>query len=57
MPDEEHLTADQCDELSQHLKQDAESISNRAEKTKLLDLAEGYRELAILKRMLLRKVN
>ena len=57
MPDEEHLTADQCDELSRHLKQDAESVPNEAEKTELLDLAKAYRQLAHLKRMVLRKVN
>ena len=57
MPDEEHLTADQCDELSGHLKQDADSMPTGAEKAKLIDLAEAYRQLAHLKRMVLRKVN
>ena len=57
MPDEEHLTAEQCDELWRHLKQDADSVPDGPEKTKLLHLAEAYRQLAHLKRMVLRKVN
>jgi hypothetical protein len=57
MPDEEHLTADQCDELSRLLQQDAEFLPNGADKENLLKLALDYRDLANMKRMVLRKVN
>ena len=57
MLDEEHLTADECEELSQFLRQDAASKPTRPEREKLLTLAENYCTLARLKRMVLRKVN
>ena len=57
MPSEEHLTADQCDELRRFLQQDAESLPNGADKENLLELAAAYGHLANLKRMILRKVN
>ena len=54
---EEHLTAHQCDELAEGLRQDAAALPNGLEKENLLKLAEGYRDLANIKRMVLRKVN
>ena len=57
MPSEEHLTADQCDELRRFLQQDAELLPNGADKENLLELAAAYGHLANLKRMILRKVN
>jgi hypothetical protein len=56
MPDE-HLTVDECDELEEALRQDAASLPNGPDKENLLKLAEGYRALADMKRMVLRKVN
>ena len=54
---EEHLTVDQCDELAKTLSQDAARLPNGSESENLLQLAEGYRLLAEMKRMVLRKVN
>jgi hypothetical protein len=56
MPDE-HLTVDECDELEEALRQDAASLPNGPDKEILLTLAEGYRVLANVKKMVLRKVN
>jgi hypothetical protein len=57
MPDEQHLTVDQCDELEEALRQDAASLPDGSDKENLLKLAEGYRALAKMKRIVLRKVN
>jgi hypothetical protein len=54
---DEHLTADECDELAEALRQDAAALPNGSKKENLLKLAEGYRDLANIKRMVLRKVN
>jgi len=54
---DEHLTVDECDELEKALRQDAASLPNGPDKENLLHLAEGYRMLANVKRMVLRKVN
>jgi hypothetical protein len=54
---DEHLTVDECDELAEALRQDAAALPNGSEKEKLLKLAEGYRDLANIKRIVLRKVN
>jgi len=54
---EEHLTADQCDELAKALREDAARLPPGSDKENLLQLAEGYRALADMKRMVLRKVN
>jgi hypothetical protein len=54
---EEHLTVDQCDELAKALREDAARLPHRLERESLLQLAEGYRVLADMKRMVLRKVN
>jgi hypothetical protein len=53
----EHLTVDQCDELAKALHEDAARLPHGSEKEKLLQLAEGYRVLAEMKRMVFRKVN
>jgi hypothetical protein len=54
---EEHLTVDQCDELAKALREDAARLPHGPERENLLQLAEGYRVLADMKRMVLRKVN
>jgi hypothetical protein len=54
---EEHLTVEQCDELAKALHEDAARLAHGAERAKLLWLAESYRLLADMKRMVLRKVN
>ena len=54
---EEHLTVDQCDELAKALREDAACLPHGAERENLLQLAKGYRLLAAMKRMVLRKVN
>jgi hypothetical protein len=54
---EEHLTVDQCDELAKALREDAAGLPHGSERESLLQLAEGYRLLAEMKRMVLRKVN
>jgi hypothetical protein len=53
----EHLTIDECNELAEALRQDAAASPNGSEKENLLKLAECYRDLANIKRMVLRKVN
>ena len=54
---EERLTVDQCDELAKALHEDAARLPNRSERENLLQLAEGYRLLADVKRAVFRKVN
>ncbi len=54
---EEHLTPDQCDELAKALREDAAGLPGGSERESLLQLAEGYRLLAEMKRMVLRKAN
>jgi hypothetical protein len=54
---DEHLTADECNELSQALRQDAAALPNGSKKENLLKLAECYGDLAEVKRWFLRKVN
>ena len=54
---EERLTVDQCDELAKALREDAACLPHGAERENLLQLAKGYRLLAAMKRMVLRKVN
>jgi hypothetical protein len=54
---DEHLTADECDELAEALRQDAAVLPNGSEKAKLMKLSECYCDLAYIKRMVLRKVN
>ena len=54
---DEHLTADECDELVEALLEDAAVLPSEPERMKLLELAEGYRILANMKRMALRNAN
>jgi hypothetical protein len=54
---DEPLTVDDCDELAEALRERAASLPNGSEREKLLMLAEGFRELADIKRLVLRKVN
>jgi hypothetical protein len=54
---DEHLTIDQCEEMAEALRQNAADLPDGSEKENLLKLAEGYRDLANMKRMVLRKVN
>jgi hypothetical protein len=55
---DEHLTADQCDELAKALREDAGTSPNGSEKDIiLLTLAEAFCDLAKIKRMVLRNVN
>jgi hypothetical protein len=54
---DEHLTVDDCDELVEALFQDAAALPDGSERENLLKLAEGYRTLSNMKRMILRKVN
>jgi hypothetical protein len=50
---EEHLTIGQCDELAKALHEDAARLPHGSERENLLQLAEGYRLLADMKRMVL----
>jgi hypothetical protein len=54
---EEHLTVDQCDELAKALREDAAQLPHGSDRENLLQLADHYRVLADMKRMVLRKVN
>jgi hypothetical protein len=54
---ERDLTADECDELAETLRHDAAALPDDLKKANLLELAEGYRNLAQMKRSVLRKVN
>jgi hypothetical protein len=54
---DEHLTVEQCDELAKALREDAARLPHGSERENLLQLAEGCRVLADMKRMVLRKVN
>ena len=53
---DEHLSADQCDELAKAIREDAARLPQGSKRVHLLQLAEGYRLLADMKRMVLRKV-
>jgi hypothetical protein len=54
---EAHLTIGQCDELAKALHEDAFRLPHGSERENLLQLAEGYRLLADMKRKVLRKVS
>jgi hypothetical protein len=57
MQEEQHLTVDQCDELAKALREDAACLPHGSERDYLLQLADDYRLLADMKRMVLRRVN
>ncbi len=50
---EEPLTVDQCDLLAKALREDADHLPLGSKRESLLRLAEAYRVLADLKRMVL----
>ena len=54
---ERHLTAGECDDLAEALRHDAAALPDELERENLLELAECYRDLAQMKRLVLRKVN
>ena len=54
---DEHLTADECDELSRALREDSAAVPSGLEKDTLLKLAESYGTLAQLKRWVLGKAS
>jgi hypothetical protein len=54
---DEPLTVDECDELAEALQERAASLQNGSEREKLLMLVDCFRELANIKRLVLRKVN
>jgi hypothetical protein len=54
---EENLTVEQCDELAKALREDAACLPHGSERDFLLQLAEGYRLLADMKRSVLRRIN
>jgi hypothetical protein len=52
-----HLTVDECDELAEALRHHAAILPDELKKANLLELAECYRNLAQMKRLVLREVN
>ncbi|WP_187435316.1 hypothetical protein [Bradyrhizobium cytisi] len=54
---EEPLTAVQCGEVESAMRQEAAPLPPSCEQERLLQLADGYRMLASLKRLVLREVN
>jgi hypothetical protein len=54
---ETNLTVEQCEELAGALSQDAALMPPGPERDDLLQLAQGYCDLAALKRLVARKVN
>ena len=54
---DEPLTVDECDEMAEALRERAASRPNGSEREKFLMLAECFRELANIKRLVLGNVN
>ena len=54
---ERNLTADECDGLAEALRQNAAALPDELQKETRLELAECFRDLAQMKRLVLRKVN
>ena len=54
---DEPLTVDECDEIAEALREHAASLQNGSEREKFLTLAECFRELATIKRLVLGNVN
>ena len=54
---DECLTIDECDELAEVLREYAALLPNGSKKDNLLELAECFRELANIKRIVLRKMS
>jgi hypothetical protein len=55
--DSRNLTANECDELVAALVEEAAALPHGPKKEDTLKLADGYRNLAEMKRMVLRRVN
>ena len=55
--DEQNLTAEQCEELAAALSEEAALLPLGSKKDELLRLAQSYRNLAIIKGLVGRKVN
>jgi hypothetical protein len=54
---ETNLTVEQCEKLAAALGEDTALMPPGPEKDDLLQLAQGYRRLAAMKRLVARKVN
>jgi hypothetical protein len=57
MQDDQHLTVEECEELSRALRQDASLLPSGLEQQKLLNLADSYCALAELKRLVARRTH
>ena len=55
--EQRNMTADECEELATALVEDAAALPHGPKKEDALRLAESYRNLAEMKRMVLRKLN
>ena len=55
--EQRNMTADECEELATALVEDAAALPHGPKKEEALRLAESYRNLAEMKRMVLRKLN
>jgi hypothetical protein len=53
----EQLTVEQCNELANALREDAACLPHGADREKLMRLAENYRVLGQMKRMVVGRVN
>jgi hypothetical protein len=53
----EPLTVGECDELAEALREHAALLPDGSKKENLLTLAECFRELANIKRLVIREVN
>jgi len=51
------MTADECDELANALFDDAAALPSGPKQHEISNLAQGYRDLAKTKRLVLRQVN
>jgi hypothetical protein len=54
---DEHLMVEERDELAKALLEDAAALTDESKKENFLKLAQGYRNLANMKRKVSRKVN
>jgi hypothetical protein len=52
-----NMTADECDELADALVEASAALLPEPKKQEILKLADGYRSLAKMKRLVLRNVN
>jgi len=54
---DEHLTIEECGEFAEALSEDAAALPEGSKKEDLLELAQGYRNLANMKRIVSRMVS